>query len=185
MTTTTTTTTTIEKLSSRLNRYSYCITGPEMTSEDSYQEMVLALLEKAADTTTTFFDQAEAYQVRYASWQAMKQAQAGRTYLKYVTSLETTTAEHFGVEDELDIFEVFPAAGPSLEDQVIADETASEIMAALSELTLTNRTVAAMIYLGYSQSEIAARLGVSKPAISERKATISKYLSRVSENWEN
>jgi RNA polymerase sigma factor (sigma-70 family) len=176
MTTTTTSTTKIAELSSRLNRYSYCITGPELTPEDSYQEMILAFLKKAGDDPT-FIAQKDAYQVRYASWVAMQKAHAGNTYRKYVCSLEDLTA---GENDDMDVFEVFPSNDGSVEDQVIANENAEEMNELISTLSPSNQTVIAMIYLGYSQVEIAEQLGVSKVAVSQRKATIRKHLTQVS-----
>lgn len=144
------------------NRYA---PGTGQDPEDLRQSFVLTFLERQA-CDPSFIEQKNAFQLIAAKWQALHSVTKEDTYRRHVDILE---------EDQL---ELIPGEGNNPEDLIIESESAEEILAIVEHLTSENQTVIRMIYLGYNESEIAQMLGISRPAVSQRKQTIRKAFMR-------
>jgi len=163
-----------EDLSPRLQRRSRSLahTCNEHTADDLYQDMAVSYLVRT-QRQPEFASQTDAYIFTDLTWDAQNVAEKGRTYNRYMDS------EHIFSDDEGDevsSFELIASGEPNPEDSYIDTEAIEALSAAILTLTPENQQIVKMIYLGYSQVEIAAQLGVSKPAITQRKATIEKAL---------
>lgn len=157
----------LEDLTPRIFAYSNFIHSPELETEDIRQEMYLALLEKSAEDPT-FAEQSPSYQSWYATWQAKHTAEKARTYDGHVQDADDTQMEIIlcGNSDENND----PARVAEQEEEL------AELLQQISALSPENQTVVKMTYLGYTTGEIAERLNISAPAVSQRKKTIKHCL---------
>jgi RNA polymerase sigma factor (sigma-70 family) len=157
----------LDNLTPRIFAYSNFIHSPELDNEDIRQEMYLALLEKTAEDPT-FAEQSPSYQAWFATWQAKHVAEKARTYDGHVQDgddemMEIILCGHSDEDDD-------PASIAEEEEEL------AELLQQISALSPENQTVVKMTYLGYSTGEIAERLNISAPAVSQRKKTIKHCL---------
>ncbi len=163
----------IEALQPRLKARANRIYSPCHDQEDIFQEMVVALLEKAA-REPGFADQTDAYLLNYATWVGGKRnAEKAFTYNRYVLS-EGAVQNDEG--DETSTLEFIPASTPTPEEAAISDEDSRRFLEGIENLTAEQQKIVVMLYLDYNQTEISRRLGVTRQAICERKKTLAKDL---------
>lgn len=166
--------TTLETLAPRLQYKANFVYSPEHNADDLSQEAVLAILEKAGQTPT-FADQTEAYIYRFGVWAMQKVAQSNLAYHSHVVAEEVETSSD--EEDSIDILDLIPAETEDPEEAVILEETINGIMEVVSSLSPENQTIVKMLWLGESQDEIARQLGITKGAVSQRKAVIARRIA--------
>ena len=160
----------IQSLTPRLIAKSHFIPSDHLEPDDLQQEMFIALLEKA-QAAPGFAEQKDAYLVRYATWMAKHAAERTWTYSSHV---ESQTLSLAGEDEVFDNFSDDNADPAYLVEQ---SEELEEMLSRLQDLSPENRTVVKMIYLGYTESEIATELGISRPAVTQRKRTIARAIS--------
>jgi RNA polymerase sigma factor (sigma-70 family) len=93
-------------------------------------------------------------------------------------------ANEVGALDEIndDEFNFVPGPDKTPEQVVTENEETSELRSVFSNLSTDNRGVLVMLYHGYSKTEIAEAMGISKPAVTQRVQTIAKKLSHLGLN---
>lgn len=164
----------LDTLAPKISRISRSTAGTfsEYDPDDLCQHICLKLLERAA-ADPAFAARSDEELLTFAIWRARSKAEAGRTYTRYVD------AEVFIEEDgdEISVLEMMPSGEINPEDAVIQSETLRQIDAIVQDLTPVNRQIVEMLYLGHSQVEIAAALGISKSAVTQRKTTIAHLLT--------
>lgn len=165
----------ISELAPRLNARARAIAAasPEHDPDDLFQEMALAIIDRT-NRDASFISQKDAYILQFATWFGKNRASASRTYGKYVGQEMMIKAED---GDTISSFDLIGDNTQNPERQYIRMETAEDLGERIKTLTPHNQQIVAMIYLGYSQVEIAKELGISKPAVTQRKATIAKTLA--------
>lgn len=161
----------LTELAPRLIAYSAFVHSPEMEREDVQQEMALALLEKS-NQDPAFAEQNDSYLTWYATWSAKNIASKSRTYDSHVQ--EEAAIPDTG--EGADMYLALPDDDPAV--IVEQRENFDELLSMLSELSTENQTVVKMTFHGYDTQEIAAVLGISSPAVSQRKKTIRNTLKR-------
>lgn len=144
------------------------------SADDIAQEIYLDILERAAKNPS-LYEQTDAYIL----WQSVRNGggHAVRSETRYAAHLQSVSAAADEDGEEMDWYEVTPGSSPDPAEAAELDETLAEIIEGIYKLSPENKQIVSMLYLGYSESEIAAKLGVSRPAITQRKATIRKQLS--------
>lgn len=147
----------------------------EHAADDLFQEMAVSYINRTA-RDPKFTAQKDAYIANELTWDAQNVAEKGRVYNRYMDS-EHIFSDDDG--DEISSFELIASSAPNPEDAYIETETLEALSEAILSLTPENQQIVKMIYLGYSQVEIAVKMGISKPAITQRKATIARVLSQV------
>ena len=161
----------IVELAPRLIAYSHFIHSP-LDSADIQQEMALALLERD-QVDPAFSVQEPSYLAWYATWQAKHAAGKARTYAGHIQPVDDAQMEIIlcGKSDEDDD----PARIAEKQEEM------EMLLAQVATLTPENQAVIRMTYLGYSTKEIAAELGISPPAVSQRKKTIRRNIASQAE----
>lgn len=154
-------------LTPRMLAYARTIQSPELDADDLYQEMALAIVERD-QRDPAFLDQQDAYLTQYGTWQAKHAAEKSYSYHGHVTQLEDAAGMYCLLGDDPDA------------DPVQAAETAEtidELLEMVQALDPKNQQVVRLLYCGYSESEIARELHISRPAVSQRKRTIARALA--------
>jgi RNA polymerase sigma factor (sigma-70 family) len=159
----------LDALAPRLRRKASALQSgsPEHDADDLYQEMVLALLERAA-RSPAFADQADAYLLQYAEWTARHACEKSRTYTRIVGEDDDPAGSRPTT------FDLLPAHEPSPEAACIHTEQIEALARAVSELAPRDQVIVKMIYLGHQEVDIARHLNVSKSAVSHRKRAIAQ-----------
>jgi RNA polymerase sigma factor (sigma-70 family) len=154
---------------------------PDGEWEDLYQSILKALLERNA-TDATFFQQTNAYILKYAEFAGKHAARKARIYLKYVDEEGYEIDPEDSNEDtdsRLDIEvnrERLIQSIARVEVEVMHSELAEAIVEGCDELSGDNLRVVYLLYMGYKQVEIAEIMGISKPAVNQRIKTIASTL---------
>lgn len=149
--------------------------------DDRYQDAVLGLLERAA-RDPEFGGQRDAYILQAAIWYAGHARQRAATYVTYVESLEADHAVHDRImddEEDLDVYDVLPGSGDPAR-LVERRESLEQVVRAVKKQSPTNQAIVSSLISGVSESQTAANLGLSRPALSQRKATIRQAIARAS-----
>lgn len=156
----------LDKLTPKIFAYSNFIHGPELETDDIRQEMYLALLEKQQEDPT-FFDNNDSYMAWYATWTAKNQAARNRSYDHRIgRSTDTASFEYYHVD-----------RGESDPAKIAENnENLNEILDVLQQMAPENMSVIRMIYLGYTNMEIAETLKVTPAAVSQRKKNITRKI---------
>ena len=165
----------IVSLLKKLEGISYKFTFYGLDAEDTLQSVCLALLEKAA-VEPEFASQEDAYICQYAKWSAWHLLQSTKTYNDYVEA-EKWTVDSEG--EEVSEFEYIPCTDPEPEQRAESYESERLLAEVVRQLAPENRVVVKMLYVGYSRAEIASKLQISRPAVTQRIKTIQKALRPV------
>jgi len=172
----------IETLEPRLTAIAKKIStyGP-IEWEDLYQTMLKGLLERNM-VDSNFFEQTDAYILKYGEFMARHSAQKARVYLKYVDEEGFEIDPEDGSEEEsysLDLMvgrERIQASIENVERTTETSELCDAILEGCDELSETNLQIITLLYMGYKKVEIAKELGISKPAVTQRIQTIASTL---------
>ena len=143
---------------------------------DVQQTMALHLIEKAT-ADPTFADQRLGYLVKAAAWNARHYHRDGRVYDRYVECEPMIVDEDGHVISGLD--EMWPAPGLSPEQAVIQSEELAELSRQLSRLPAKQRQVALLLAAGYSPSEIADELRMSRSSVAHLAKRMRQALSNL------
>jgi RNA polymerase sigma factor (sigma-70 family) len=85
-------------------------------------------------------------------------------------------------DNEVAVWEVVPADGESLDDRVIAAlDAAAEVARLVVGLPESSREMLALVAEGYSQGEVATRLGVTRETVNRRVNQIRQTVRRVAD----
>lgn len=139
-------------------------TSRVVDNDDLTQAMAVALLEH------TYLN-VDGYCVRFAKHRAVDRLRADSTYRRYVCPMPQVLGED---GDMLNFDDFMPARGRSPEEELIAREEREEL---LRRLTPSQNRVLALLAGGYTKSEIAEKLGVSRPRISQHAARIQAAIN--------
>lgn len=139
-----------------------------LDAEDLAQEMTLRLLEKIA--AGSLVDAPATQLMAHAQFEATHVVRADNCYRSYVSE-ETVTA---GVS-VLDFLPADETGNP--EAHYIKVESACRLAARVRSLSAENRQVVLWLLVGYKKSEIAAKLGCGRSAVSHRLDVISAAIS--------
>jgi len=169
----------IEKISPKVRQIARIVANasPEHDADDIFQESVLWLLEQE-EKDPSIVEQTDAYVIWGATTTGGKHAaRASRTYTKYVHS--EPAVEQDEDEENIDWIETLADNSNNPEEVFIENEEISHLAEAITQLTPANQKLVTMLYNGYSQNEIADALGISKGAVSQRKATVERQLAEL------
>lgn len=144
----------------------------EYDQDDLIQAMNEGLV-KQAKRNPSFLDQEDGFWLKKARWVAQSLAGSGRAYTRRVDAEIIT---HGDDGDELSNFDFMSSDSGDMEER-IGQIDALERIAAL--LTPDELILVKMLYQGYSQDEIAARIGVVKTTITMRKQRIAEKLAEM------
>jgi RNA polymerase sigma factor (sigma-70 family) len=175
----------LERLQPRITKTAKYIHAPGLESDDLEQIMALRILERAAQIHD-LENQSDSYLMQDAYRNGgLKAAIKDTIYTKYVDSEDALQpADDENEFDGLDFTEIIPSKYMSVEDTIIIREETRQIEKAIKDMNPKYKTVVRLLVVGYSESEIAAYMGVTKSAISQRKAVLRKTLqdSNVNQN---
>lgn len=160
------------RLSFRAHRISQM--HPDFDPEDILQTMKLALLERA-EADPQFAEQTDYYLVQYAEWKAKNSAAASRTYRDYVDEMPRIVDDD---GEESSLLEILPDTSQPPDEIYELHEAAQQVMEYIRSHYPDYVEMVELLYLGYSQNEIADALGVSKGAISQRKKKIAVAIKK-------
>jgi RNA polymerase sigma factor (sigma-70 family) len=146
----------------------------DQTDDDIAHYMIERLLTRCADDPS-FINRDDGYWLRYAKWMGYHLLQRTIIYNRF-TSKETMIALKNSDPDELSerITDLDPEANPEKAYEL------EELRKVINSLPPHNRKLAAMLMIGYTKSEVADAIGISRPAVSQRLSTIKKVLSPIS-----
>lgn len=125
------------------------------TPDDLYQTMALSILERAAKDPA-FIRQNDAYICCFAGWMAKHAAESDRARARFYQELE----------EEMD-FVYLGVQEPGPETAYLTREAVQAIVDAARSRSPRQQQIVQMLYAGYRNSEIAAALGVSRPAVTQ------------------
>lgn len=141
--------------------------------DDIVQEMALRILERA-EQIPDLNEQTDAYLMIDACRNAgYRICNKEITYLKYVGAETVVESDD---ESEISIFEIIPSQTADPEDALIQKEIADELRDRISTMSPECQQFIALAVQGYTDTEIARKLEVSKSAICQRHKTVSKHL---------
>ena len=150
------------KITSRkiAKRYNY-----EIDAEDVEQDMYLALVE-AHDKDPEFSNvNSQWYAMQKAEWAGMEAARKQITYRKYNAKEKYVNGDDDDDNDSISMLELYPSKECTIEQYEMRDT----LLSAIAALDVTCQKIVAMLYQGFTQVEIAARLGMTPAAISQKK----------------
>jgi len=174
----------IEKLYPRLNRTAahvfYGQPVPMVEQEDIAQEMALRIIERVNQLPGRL-DQTDAYlmidAVRCAGNRACSNEIMYSKYVKPENALSKGNDDED--EDPVNWEEFYNTSQPSIEDTIEKRMMLETIKKRVKELSPECQQLITFAIIGYSDTEIASKLGVSKAAISQRRDTIRRNLESV------
>lgn len=171
----------VTKLSNRIEFYGNSFAdGVDYEPDDIVQNICVDILELHL-RDHSFLDQNDSYVTMFSKWMTLNRNSKQRTYRKHVSRLEDEYArenlDDSGWEDVI--------AGQDLnpEEMMCQEESLSEFLQDVFRLSPDNRKILTLIFLGYQTREIAEMIGVSSPAISQRKNVIANALSKHRPGW--
>jgi len=142
----------------------------DQTSEDISHTMIERLLTRCAEDPA-FIDRDDGYWLRYANWMGYHILQKTVIYNRFINSEDPTNDEQV---DPYELYEwavdLAPESNPELAYEL------AELRGVIETLPIHNRSLAALLMIGYTKAEIAYKFGISRPAISQRLSTIRKNL---------
>lgn len=162
----------VVRLMPRLQRAAYSLgntTSRTVDAGDLAQAMAVTLLEHD-------YLNVDGYCVRFAKHRAVDRLRADATYRRYVDVMPALLGED---DEVLDFDEFLPAPGQDPEDALIDKQERAEI---LERLNATQRRVLTLLANGYSKAEIAEKLGVSRPRISQHLEAIRTIHAAVNDH---
>lgn len=169
----------IEKISPKVRHISQIVANasPEHDADDIFQESVLWLLEQA-EKDPSIVEQTDAYVIWGATTTGGKHAaRASRTYTRYVQA--EPRVENDDEDEDIEWIETLADSSNDPEARFIENEEISALASAIAQLTPANQKLVTMLYNGFNQNEIADALGISKGAVSQRKATVERQLAEL------
>ncbi len=165
----------IEDLTPRLKRKAQYVSNKssQMDADDAFQEMVVSILEHA-ESDPDFIKQTDAYIINQAAWDTGHVARSYRTYSRYnLPDLEIGRDQDDCPQTIIDI----TPDSFDLEADVLEMIEMESLAVAIRHLTPENSTLVTLLYKGYNNLEIAAEMGISPSAVSQRKGTIRRQLA--------
>lgn len=152
--------------------------GYQVEAEDLEQSMYASLLEQQAVEPDFDTKNTESYVMQKAEWAARQEARKQVTYRKYNAQEKYVKGDDDDDDDDdgnggSSIFEIIPTQEFTIERH----EKRMEIVSAISALDATCQKIVAMLYEGFTQVEIAAKLGLTPAAISQKKRQIAAIMA--------
>lgn len=173
----------LDRIDPTLRRLAYKFQTEELDPEDVYQNMVLAIIEKAKKNPSFIavrdgYSETERdhYIINFAAWIAKNHIQKSRVYRKYVSSIEASEAKTESDDAILD-FVVDETEAKRPEKAIEHKESLDSIMQAIKALDEPNQMIVLMAFSGHTNKEIAAALHISAPAVSQRRNMIRQQVS--------
>jgi hypothetical protein len=160
----------IEALLPKINLIARKFHLNDQSSEDIAHTMIERLLTKCA-VDPAFIARDDGYWLRFANWMGYHLLQDTVIYNRYI---ESEAPADDGRADPYNQYEQAVDLAPE-DDPELAYELA-ELRGVIETLPPHNRSLAALLMIGYRKSEIAFKFGISRPAISQRLDTIGKNL---------
>lgn len=157
----------IQSINSKLLRKACCLATPAVDADDMYQTIIMGLLEKFQGEDLT--DKTDSYILHQAEWIGQHARRHERIYGKYVESEEIIGNDEDG---EISSFETFEAEF-DVEEIIISKERRKALDAVRNP---ENRKIIWLFMVGYSKSEIADQMKISRPSISQRFKVIARQL---------
>lgn len=153
----------LTQITNKLARLLRAVAGPGYDAEELTQVAVLAILEKESkDPDFASYD--DSYIVRAGVWAARDFIRSGQLWANRQVS---------------NSFETSPSPDSSPERAVERRQTLSDLVDAVKRLSPESQILIEMVYAGYSKSDIAARLGVSRSAVSHRRRALARQVGTI------
>jgi RNA polymerase sigma factor (sigma-70 family) len=145
----------------------------DQSSEDIAHTMIERLLTRCA-VDPSFINRDDGYWLRFANWMGYHLLNSSIAYHRLIMNDITTS------QDQVDPYNQYErAVDPDPEDDPELAYELAELRAVIESLPSHNRSLAALLMIGYKKSEIASEFGITRPAISQRLNTISKTLTPI------
>lgn len=145
-----------------------------LTQDDYKQHIYLKLIERC-QIDPAFLDRPDPQLIKFADWRARNLLESTTLYSDYVGEETYSTDEDGDSESD---FEWIADPGPTPETSVILRERAAIIDITARSLGERRHTICRMLADGYTEAEIARRLGVSRAAVNQQKTIIRQALAQ-------
>lgn len=166
----------MQQIQPRLNRLvSNFAEGAGQEPGELMNDIFLVFLSRQVDDAS-FLEQKDAYLVCAAKFAALHAQEHYMTQRRHITS---SPAVRNSEQDELEgdwFEEMLPDESPDPETAVMMREDLAETIKLARQLSPSNQKIVRLLLCGYGVNEIADMLGVSAPAISQRKKLIAEKL---------
>jgi len=158
-----------------INRRAAFVGSHTLTADDVAQEMALSILERAAKNPN-LENQKNAY-ILYDAYMngGLHSARHERLCHEKHLADAVLACDSSNDNDEPEFNVFVPADSDVTPEDALIHSEAIEIT--MSKLSPSNRKLVAMLYIGYSETEIAKALHISRPAVSQRKRVIANVLA--------
>lgn len=160
----------------RINSAARAIASDDVQVDDIQQTAYLHVLEREQATPDYQQQHTVSYVTTGAIWQAKhRTTRAQRIYRKHVGELDNRRSydNDDSGDESMDWEEITPGRAPTPEEAAIIHE----ILEGIKQLSPKNQQVVRLIYAGYSQTEIAHKLGVSPAAVAWQLGSIRNKLN--------
>lgn len=154
----------IAKISPRLERALRGVASPEYPISDLFQIAVLAIIEQSTKEPD-FASHEDGYIVQRGVWAARTSIASGERY-------------NYHVPASLEDSDITPDYAGDPAQIVERRETLRALIDTVGELDDANQVIVTMLYYGAAKGDIAAKLGISRGAVSHRIGRIAHNAHR-------
>lgn len=141
-----------------------------LDADDLAQQMALRLCERVAAGTLA---DAPAEQLMAHAQFVGKNCKRSDDRYRRIVAEEIVSVDPSATEI---LFELIPDEGVSPEGRLVKMESAERLGRRVQLLSPSNRTVVKLLLVGFSKSEIAERIGCTRPALSHRLDVIAQVV---------
>ncbi len=183
----------IEEISPALRRKIGFLKDANLTTDDLFQEAILVIMQRALNDAT-FLENKDAYIIQAGFWAAQHRCETSRVYTNHLyeeTAIAGTAlaaAQQVGgttnsdEEEDGELIDMFCDPDLTPEASLQYGQAVSDLVEAVKKCSPTNQAIIRRLAAGESESEIAAALGITRPAVSQRKKTIAAQLARFADS---
>jgi RNA polymerase sigma factor (sigma-70 family) len=146
------------------------VNGDTDAAGDIVSKVNLTIIENGEQNATKSFI------LQRASWVAFNHIDAGKTYVKYVGSIEDEF-ETETEEDDADWSELVADEASSPEEILLQSEYADTLAQAIESLTAEQKKIVKLLDKGLSFAEISRKMGISRAAVSQKMSAIRQSIA--------
>lgn len=165
-------TTTLENILPKVKQVALSFSnGDPCRGDDIFSQACLYIVGRG------FENEKPAFILKQVAWQAYAYCDSEKAYNRRVDTIKANSVVDRAGDDIYDYTEVLADNSTSVEDQIAEREQAEAIAEAVEALDPKAQQMIRLLRQGHSFAEIAAKLDVSRSAVSQKMDTIRKYLA--------